>query len=98
MIINRNAVNQKLFGTVTIEDERSGAHKGAKEEAGINIISDSTPTIDINGVPALTLNTTVPVVLGGETQADSVAVDVAAVLVDLNALLAKLRTAGVLAT
>lgn len=35
--------------------------------------------------------------LGAESQADSTATDVAGLVVDFNALLAKLRTAGVLA-
>jgi len=47
------------------------------------------------------LNAATTVVIGGvkqaAAQADSVAVDVAAMVVDFNALLAKLRTAGVLA-
>ena len=53
--------------------------------------------VNAGGVPAATA-TTAGVVKQAAVQADSVATDVAGLVTDFNALLAKLRTAGILAT
>lgn len=54
-------------------------------------------TVGGASVPAAT-TTTRGTVLQGATQADSVAADVPTLVTDFNALLAKLRTAGIIAT
>lgn len=64
----------------------------------IPAVQDLATKINAGGatVPAAT-TTTAGVVKQAEAQADSVATDVPGLLADFNALLAKLRTAGIVA-
>ena len=82
MRVGTPAEQAKLFEEMVAE---GGLQIGTTSTTAM--AGDRTPTVSIRGG-----------VLQATAQANSTAVDVAGLVVDFNALLAKLRTAGVIAT
>lgn len=86
-------------GLLTITDRYTEEKVLIPGSAGITVTNGTdevkvTPTtIEVGGIEIGAAVST----LGAEIQADSIAVDVAGIVADFNALLAKLRTAKVLA-